>query len=84
MVKGLVYLQKETGYFHGDIKPDNVLITASGEIKMTDFGLSAPCGIIREGCYGTEDVSIIIITFFFYDIDLFNVYCYYYSIWHLK
>lgn len=80
MVKGLVYLQKEIGYFHGDIKPDNVLITASGEIKMTDFGLSAPCGIIREGCYGTEDVSTIT---FLKRKDDTNAY-YYYSIWHLK
>ena len=30
----------ENGVLHLDIKPDNILINASGQVKMTDFGLA--------------------------------------------
>ncbi len=36
---GLAFLHAE-GIIHGDLKPTNVLLTASGEPKLTDFGLS--------------------------------------------
>lgn len=30
----------ENGVLHLDIKPDNILINASGQVKVTDFGLA--------------------------------------------
>ncbi|KAH0795970.1 AGC family protein kinase [Histomonas meleagridis] len=39
IVKALKHLH-ERGIVHCDIKPDNLLISADGHIKLTDFGLS--------------------------------------------
>jgi DNA-binding NarL/FixJ family response regulator len=30
----------EQGIFHGDIKPENILITPAGQVKVADFGLA--------------------------------------------
>ena len=40
LVLALIYLHHTLGVIHHDIKPDNVLISAEGHIKLTDFGLS--------------------------------------------
>lgn len=39
-VAGISYLHRE-GVVHHDVKPQNMLISASGHLKLTDFGLSA-------------------------------------------
>lgn len=49
------------GVIHQDIKPENVLVISTGDIKLFDFDLSA---VVKEGCssaqvdyYGTECFS---------------------------
>ncbi|KAK3258958.1 hypothetical protein CYMTET_32021 [Cymbomonas tetramitiformis] len=37
---GLSYLHKELHIIHRDIKPSNLLINRSGEVKISDFGVS--------------------------------------------
>ncbi|KAL6516649.1 Serine/threonine-protein kinase grik2 [Orobanche gracilis] len=39
MVSGLIYLHAHN-IVHGDIKPDNLLVTASGTVKIGDFSVS--------------------------------------------
>ncbi len=37
----------QLGYLHRDLKPDNVLFTAEGHVKLTDFGLASP-GVVVD------------------------------------
>ncbi|MCX7706248.1 MAG: AarF/UbiB family protein [bacterium] len=39
IVKGLFQVLFETGYFHADLHPGNIMMTDSGEIAFVDFGL---------------------------------------------
>jgi serine/threonine-protein kinase len=45
----------EYGYAHADIKPNNILLTASGGLKIIDFGQSCPLGHVKERIQGTPD-----------------------------
>ncbi|GAA0166863.1 non-receptor serine/threonine protein kinase [Lithospermum erythrorhizon] len=41
VLKGMWYLHHEKHFIHRDLKPSNLLINHRGEVKITDFGVSA-------------------------------------------
>ncbi|XP_047151738.1 mitogen-activated protein kinase kinase 2-like [Vigna umbellata] len=54
VLKGLVYLHHEKHIIHRDLKPSNLLINHIGEVKITDFGVSA----IMESTSGQANTFI--------------------------
>ncbi|XP_044761711.1 dual specificity mitogen-activated protein kinase kinase dSOR1-like [Coccinella septempunctata] len=40
VLKGLSYLRDKHSIIHRDVKPSNILVNSSGEIKICDFGVS--------------------------------------------
>jgi len=45
----------QAGYAHADIKPNNILLTRDGGLKIIDFGQSCPLGHAKERIQGTPD-----------------------------
>jgi serine/threonine protein kinase len=45
----------DMGFVHCDIKPNNILRDAQGEVKVIDFGQSAKIGTVKERIQGTPD-----------------------------
>jgi eukaryotic-like serine/threonine-protein kinase len=43
------------GYAHADIKPNNIILTRDGGVKIIDFGQSCPLGTTKERVQGTPD-----------------------------
>ncbi len=43
------------GYVHCDIKPNNILRSGTGQVKVIDYGQSAKIGTVKERIQGTPD-----------------------------
>lgn len=43
------------GYVHADLKPNNILRSDSGAVKLIDFGQSCKIGTVKERIQGTPD-----------------------------
>ena len=54
VAQGLKHMH-EKGYVHCDLKPINILKTATGQIKIIDFGQSCKIGTVKERIQGTPD-----------------------------
>lgn len=52
--KGLQVMH-EAGYVHADIKPNNIMVTNEGMVKLIDFGQSCKNGTVKERIQGTPD-----------------------------
>jgi len=50
-----LHVLHQLGYAHADIKPNNILLTKDGGLKIIDFGQSCPLGRAKERVQGTPD-----------------------------
>ncbi len=42
-------------FVHADIKPNNIIVSDNGTVKIIDFGQSCPVGTVKERIQGTPD-----------------------------
>lgn len=55
MIATALNAMHEAGYVHCDIKPNNILISTDGAIKIIDLGQSCKIGAIKTRIQGTPD-----------------------------
>ena len=54
VASGLAYMNAR-GFVHSDIKPNNIVVSPEGLVKIIDMGQSCPLGTIKERIQGTPD-----------------------------
>ena len=54
VAEGLLSMH-QAGFVHADIKPQNILVTTEGLVKVIDFGQSCPIGTVKQRIQGTPD-----------------------------
>lgn len=54
VAEGLDALHQQ-GFVHADMKPNNILITETGDVKVIDFGQACPLGHVKKRIQGTPD-----------------------------
>ncbi|MHC4983377.1 MAG: serine/threonine-protein kinase [Planctomycetota bacterium] len=52
--KALMHMNAK-GYVHADMKPNNIIVSPKGVVKIIDFGQSCRLGTIKERIQGTPD-----------------------------
>ncbi len=45
----------QAGYVHADMKPNNILVSQDGDVKVIDFGQACPVGHVKGRIQGTPD-----------------------------
>ena len=55
MVASGLQAMHQQGFVHCDIKPNNILISEAGSIKIIDLGQSCKIGTIKPRIQGTPD-----------------------------
>jgi len=79
VLEGLVYLHHERHIIHRDIKPSNLLVNHKGEVKITDFGVSA----VLANSMGQRDTFVGTYNYMAPERISGNVYGYSSDIWSL-
>ncbi len=51
---GMVHMHRRSVY-HSDLKPNNILVSRAGDVKVIDFGLARIKGEVRDRVQGTPE-----------------------------